>query len=215
MSAGHEPKKRILAVSKPLSKLLADLEKMERVERDRAALLSTKSGIIAAAVRRPLKEEDFMPKENRIKFRHLLNPVILIKEGYVDGVDGIDHYTIIDLNALKFGYCPICEYTDMDDRQPCQVCGFKWPSGEPAQDLYPAIVQRHREYLQAKLLLKELEHRNLNNRFRLRWCEDAEEITVQVEDWPGQWLCLHQGEEEESLSVVPEKTTGQSAGGAV
>jgi hypothetical protein len=41
------PEKRILAVSKPLPKLLADLDLLEMHEKEQVSLVSTEQGIIA------------------------------------------------------------------------------------------------------------------------------------------------------------------------
>jgi len=47
MSSTKTPGKRILAVSKPLSKLLADLDLLEKNEKEQVCLVSTEQGILA------------------------------------------------------------------------------------------------------------------------------------------------------------------------
>lgn len=146
-----------------------------------------------------LKRKKFFdegPEERTVsEINFVENPVIIIRNGCVEKVHGLEHYSTIDLEALKVGTCPICGHSEIDRSGQCLVCGYHWGPVSCGAESYETIVQRHRACLAVCRQMAALTDANRLEHFRVRWCEKAQEITVQVEESPGQWLCLHDAAE--------------------
>lgn len=144
-----------------------------------------------------MNQKPVKDKENTVTETIVVeNPVIIIRGGCVVDVDGLPHFSTIDLDALQVGTCPICDCGEMDRSGRCLVCSYRWGPESCGADSYEEIVQRHRAYLAASRKMAALAETNPAENLRVRWCERAQEITVQVEESPDQWLCLHDSEGE-------------------